>query len=312
MAEVLVNTADMSREEWLEWRRRGIGGSDAAAVAGLNRWRSPMQVWLEKTGQLPSVPDSEAMYWGRLLEDIIAHEFSRRTGKQVRRRNAILQHPDYPFMLANVDRLVLGERAGLECKSTSAWNADEWVDGAIPDEYLIQCQHYMAVTGYACWYIAVLIGGNRFHWQAIERDDEIIDYLIRIESDFWRLVETNTPPAMDGSWASSEALRLLYPESREETIDLPAEAEQLIEQRETLKAAIAGYETRLAEVENKLKAMLGEAEAGRIGDKIVRWKTVVSRQLDTKRVRELHPDVYEACSAEGSYRRFEIRTLKRK
>ena len=93
MAEVLVNTADMSREEWLEWRRRGIGGSDAAAVAGLNRWRSPMQVWLEKTGQIEGSGDNEAMYWGRILEDIIADEFSRRTGKRVRRRNAILNTP---------------------------------------------------------------------------------------------------------------------------------------------------------------------------------------------------------------------------
>lgn len=310
-AEVLVNTLDMDRDEWLEWRRRGIGGSDASAVAGLNRWRSPMQVWLEKTGQISDDADSEAMYWGRVLEDIVAHEFSKRTGKQLRRRNAILQHPKYPFMIANVDRLVVGEDAGLECKTASEWRSNEWVHNGIPDEYLIQCQHYMAVTGYGKWYIAVLIGGNRFLWQEIQRDEDIVEYLIRIESDFWHLVETRTPPAMDGSQASSEALKLLYPESVGETIELPDEAEQLIEERDSLKATIAGYEDELAAIENKLKAMLGEAEAGRIGDKLVTWKTVTSRRVDAKRLRKLHPDIYQECSTESSYRRFDVRDLRR-
>lgn len=311
MPEVLVKTVDMDRDEWLRWRRRGIGGSDASAVAGLNRWRSPMQVWLEKTGQIPENADSEAMYWGRVLEDIVAHEFSKRTGKRLRRRNAILQHPEYPFMLANVDRLVVGEDAGLECKTASEWRSNEWANNGIPDEYLIQCQHYMAVTGCNKWYIAVLIGGNRFLWQEIQRDEDIIDYLIRIESDFWHLVETRTPPAIDGSHASTEALKLLYPESVEKTIELPHEAEQLIEERDRLKATIAGYEAELAAIENKLKAMLGEAEAGRIGNKLVTWKTVTSRRVDSKRLQKLHPDIYKECIKESSYRRFDVRDLRR-
>lgn len=311
-ADVLVNTLDMERDDWLEWRRRGIGGSDASAVAGLNRWRSPVQVWLEKTGQIEDTGDSEVMYWGRVLEDVVAREFSERTGKKVRRRNAILRHPEHQFMIANVDRMVVGENAGLECKTTSEWRRVEWADEEIPDEYIIQCQHYMAVTGYEKWYIAVLIGGNKFLWQEVERDEEIIDYLIRIEGDFWRLVETNTPPPMDGTESSSQALKLLYPESRAgKAIELPTEAEELVSERDAVKAMIAGYEEKLAAIENQLKAMLGEAESGTVGDKLVSWKTITSKRIDSKRIRELHPEIYDQCSKESSYRRFEIRNLKR-
>lgn len=312
MAEVLVKTVDMDRDEWLRWRRLGIGGSDASAVAGLNRWRSPVQVWLEKTGQIEDTGDSEAMYWGRVLEDVVAREFSKRTGKKVRRRNAILRHPEHQFMIANVDRMVVGENAGLECKTTSEWRRVEWADEEIPDEYIIQCQHYMAVTGYEKWYIAVLIGGNKFLWQEVKRDEEIIDYLIQIEGDFWRLVETNTPPPMDGTESSSQALKLLYPESRAgKAIELPTEAEELISEWEAVKAMIAGYEEKLAAIENQLKAMLGEAESGTVGDKLVSWKTITSKRIDSKRIRELYPEIYDQCSKESSYRRFEIRNLKR-
>lgn len=312
MAEVLVKTVDMDRDEWLRWRRLGIGGSDASAVAGLNRWRSPVQVWLEKTGQIEDTGDSEAMYWGRVLEDVVAREFSKRTGKKVRRRNAILRHPEHQFMIANVDRMVVGENAGLECKTTSEWRRVEWADEEIPDEYIIQCQHYMAVTGYEKWYIAVLIGGNKFLWQEVKRDEEIIDYLIQIEGDFWRLVETNTPPPMDGTESSSQALKLLYPESRAgKVIELPTEAEELVSEWDAVKAMIAGYEEKLAAIENQLKAMLGEAESGTVGDKLVSWKTITSKRIDSKRIRELHPEIYDQCSKESSYRRFEIRNLKR-
>ena len=298
-SNVLVSTLHMERNEWREWRRRGIGGSDAAAVAGLSRWRSPVQVWLEKTGQIEHVEDSEAMYWGRILEDVVAKEFVERTGKKVRRRHAILQHPSYPFMIANVDRMVVGEDAGLECKTAGAWGRDEWANDAIPEEHVIQCQHYMAVTGLTRWYIAVLIGGQHFLWQAIERDEEIVGYLIQIEKDFWRLVETNVPPAMDGTDSSTQALKILYPESQGSVIELPQEADGLISEREAVKATISTYETQLARIENQLKAMLGDAEAGVIGNKVVSWKTIVSKRIEPKQIREHYPEIYEECSKEA-------------
>lgn len=308
MAEVLVSTLDMDRDQWLEHRRRGIGGSDAAAIAGLNPWKSPIEVYLEKIGEMPEQEDNEAMYWGRVLEDVVAKEFTERTGKRVRRRNAILHHPKYEFMIANVDRLVVGEKVGLECKTVSEYGKDNWEDDKVPDYYILQCQHYMAVTGYKGWWIAALIGGNKFIYKYIERDEDIINYLIQIESEFWQMVQDRTPPAVDGSESSTEILKILYPESKPDSeIILPSEAETLINEYELAAAEEKAAKERKEEAANKLKALLGEYEVGKIGDKLVTWKTVRSNRLDTKALKAAHPEIYQEFARESSYRRFSIK-----
>ena len=306
---VSTPTIDMTRAEWLEARRKGIGGSDAAAIAGLNRWRSPIMVWLEKTGQVEPKEPGEAAYWGTVLEDVVAREFTKRTGKRVRRKSGMLHHPEYPFMLANIDRLVVGEPAGLECKTTSEYRKGEWgEDGeTLPPEYLIQVQHYMAVTGYDSWYLAVLIGGNKFIHFRVDRDQEMIDYLIKIESDFWKLVEDGTPPPMDGSDASSELLNRLYPKSNSEAIELPKSALELIEEREHWAEQEKLMAEKRQEAENKLKQLLGDNEVGWVGERKVTWKTITSQRLDTKKLQAEHPDIYAKYVKESSYRRFSIK-----
>lgn len=147
-AEVLAKNSEMSRDEWLIERRKGIGGSDASIILGLNKWKTPFELWLDKTGQVPvSESQSEAAYFGSLLEDIVAKEFEIRSGKKVRRKKAILRHPEYNFILANVDRMIVGEKAILECKTTSAYNLKEWEDEEIPESYIVQVQHYLGVLG---------------------------------------------------------------------------------------------------------------------------------------------------------------------
>lgn len=307
----LVSTANLSREQWLEERRKGIGGSDAAAVAGLSPWKSPVEVWLEKTGQVEPEEPGEAAYWGTVLEDVVAREFSIRTGLKVRRRNAILQHPRYPWMLANVDRFVVGENVGLECKTTSAYNAKEWEGEEIPAQYILQVQHYMAVTGAYSWWLAVLIGGNRFIYKKIGRDDELIEQLIEIEKDFWENhVLANVPPELDGSPASTELVKKMYPQATLPSVDLPSQAKELIEELENVKADIKILEEQKNECENKLKQLLGEHEAGRIDDMIVTWKNVTSNRIDTNRLKKEKPEIYEQYLKSSSYRRFEIRQIK--
>lgn len=306
---VLAETANMDHLEWLRLRQKGIGGSDAAAIAGLNKHKSPIQVYYEKVeGVKESVP-SEAAYWGTILEDIVAQEFSRRTGLKVRRRNAILRHPEYPFMLANVDRLVVGEDAGLECKTASEYLKDEWVEGEkIPDQYFIQCQHYMAVTGRSKWYIAVLIGGNKFRWDVIERDEDIIRYLIEIESEFWQRVIEKRPPEVDGSEASINLLNLLYPAESviDDAAELPDEVDSLIDKLESVNAEIKKYEAQKAEIENKIKAMLGEYEHGYTNDYTVKWSVVNANRFDSRRFAKEHPDLYQQYIQTSTYRRFSI------
>lgn len=307
-AQILVNTLNMDRNEWLEYRRKGLGGSDAAAVAGLNPWKSPFAVWLEKTGQIEPEEPGEAAYWGTILEDIVAQEFTKRTGMKVRRRNAILKHPQYEWMIANVDRMLVGSSEGLECKTTSAYQAKEWEGDEVPAPYIIQVQHYMAVTGAKAWWLAVLIGGQRFLCKRVERDDELIQKLIEIERDFWENhVLTLNPPLLDGSTASTELLKKMYPEAKLPEIELPSESRTLIEALEQINAELKELETKKAEYENRLKAMLGEHEAGRVGDRIVTWKNIVSNRFDTKRFEKEHPELYQQYLKTTAYRKFAIK-----
>ncbi len=184
---------EASREEWLQFRRSGIGGSDMGAILGLNPWRSVLDVWLDKTSdEEPEEEQSEYAYWGTVLEAVVADEFQRRTGMKVRRCNYTLRSIEHPFMLANIDRELVGIDEGLECKTASAYKEAEWKGDLVPDSYYVQCQHYMAVTGYKAWWIACLIGGNQFVYKRIERNDEFIAQLIEAGRQFWELVEKKT------------------------------------------------------------------------------------------------------------------------
>lgn len=307
-ATVLAPTREMEHEQWLKERQKGIGGSDAAAIAGLNKWKSPIAVYLEKTGEIPPVEENEAMYWGNRLEDMVADEFSNRTGLKVRRRNAILQHPEHPWMLANVDRLIVGRREGLECKTANEYLKGEWEGEEVPAAYLLQCQHYMAVTGYDAWWIAVLVGGNKFMFKKIERDEELISYLIDIEKNFWENhIMLRIPPAFDGSDASSELLKQMYPDAEPESeLELDDEADKLIDALEQVNGEIKELETRKKDYENKLKAMLGEYEKGITKDHVVSWKSITSNRFDSKSFKKDHPELFNKYAKKSSYRRFQI------
>lgn len=214
-------------EKWLKTRDLGIGGSDAAVIMGLNSYKSPYQLWMEKTGQVdpPDLSGNQYVYWGTKNEANIADWFQEETGKKVKRLGT-LQNREYPFMLANVDRTVIGENAGLEIKTAGVSQYRKWKDDEIPDAYYCQCLHYMAVTGADYWYIAVLLGGNEAKWKRIERNEEDIKTLIEAEKEFWNLVQTQTAPPVDGSLSCSQALAARYADSRDEEITLPEEADR--------------------------------------------------------------------------------------
>ena len=309
-AQSLVQTVDMSRDQWLQARRKGIGGSDVSAIAGLNKWKSPVAVYLDKVGQSPLEDTTgEAAYWGNVMEDIVAQEFSIRTGMKVRRRNAILVHPEHDFMFANVDRLIIGKKEGLECKTASEFLKGEWQDDEIPAAYLLQIQHYMAVTGYKAWHIAVLIGGNKFIHKRIERDEELINYLTQIEKDFWENhVLKEIPPSFDGSDASVDLLKALYPESEPESeINLPKDAETLIDALEVIKSDIKEAETKKKEYENKLKAFMGTNEKAFAGTRKITWKSSSVTRIDSKRLKAEQPELYKQYSNTTSERKFLIK-----
>jgi len=310
ISKVLKETTNMTREEWLECRREGLGGSDAAAACSVSRWRSQLELWMEKKGYSELRQQTDATYWGSIMEPIIREEFSKRTGMVVKQVNCILQHPNYDFMLANLDGLVDDPERGVgifEAKTANAYTADAWEE-EVPDEYLMQLHHYFAVTGLRFAYCAVLIGGNTFKYKLIERDESIINMLVALELKFWQSVQQNNPPVLNGSKACSQLLNKLYPSSMEkDLIQLPEEAKDLISQYEAASNDEKAAADRKEEAANKLKAMIGDNDGGVIDNYKVTWMTIESDRFDTKQLKAELPEIYEKYINKTSYRRFTIK-----
>jgi putative phage-type endonuclease len=312
MTNILVSTKNMDRNEWLSWRNRGIGGSDASVVCGINKYKSPMQLWLEKTDQIEPEVSGEAAYWGTIMEPIVKKEFTLRSGMKIKNVPFLMQHPEYEFMLANVDGMVNDKELGkcvFEAKTASVFKQNGWLD-SIPDEYMLQVQHYLAVTGYKAAYVAVLIGGNKFDYILIKRDDELINLLIKIESDFWNHVKTNTPPPIDGSDASTRLLNKLFNiGNKGSRINLPDEALDIIITYENYLEKERNAALEKEKVTNQLKQMLGNNEIGIIGDREVAWKNVTTERFDTKGFKADYPDTHKKYSSPSESRRFSIKSI---
>jgi predicted phage-related endonuclease len=302
---VLVETANMAPGEWLkpEYRRDGIGGSDAAAIANANKYKSPLVLYMEKVGIFEQIVDNEAAFWGNELEDIVARNFIKRYNQElwdlqmlenanldpsieqeikqarIQRRNAILVHDEYEFMRANIDRLLMCPFKGkgiLEVKTASQYLADEWKGDDVPDAYFIQVQHYLAITDFEYAYIAVLIGGQKLKYYYIPRDQEFIDSLIQLEKTFWYdHVKAEIPPTVDGSDSTKEMYKLLYPTSYEAkpALELKSEAIEWAVNTENAKAQIKAWTTTKQEYENKLKDAMQTADTANAGKHKITWKT---------------------------------------
>lgn len=279
---IKISTKDMPHEEWLEHRRNSIGGSDASAIIGMNSYCSPYTVWADKLGKIPPKEDNEAMRLGRDLEDYVAKRFTEETGKKVRRENNILINPNIPFAHANVDRMIIGEDAGFEAKTTSALNTKRFKNGEYPENYYVQCMHYMMVTGCKRWYLGVLVLGVEFKWFVIERDEDEIEALKKSEADFWEYVKSGNAPMVDGSDSTSDTLRTIYPESNGDTVSLMA-YEQDLNQYMTLSSLLDDVKKQKEEVANRIKAFMGEAERGATDNFSVSWTSSTRTSFDYKK-----------------------------
>ena len=285
-----ISTLDMPHEEWLRHRQRSIGGSDAAAIVGLSAYVSPYTVWADKLGKIPPSEDNEAMRQGRDLEQYVAERFAEATGKKVRRENNILINPDFPFAHANVDRIVIGEDAGLECKTTNQLNLKKFKNGEFPDHYYVQCMHYMMVTGCSKWYLAVLVLGREFLWFEIERDEEEIAALAKSEQEFWKCVEQGVPPAADGSKSTTDTIQTMFPDSSESSVSLFS-FDNMLTQREDIKRSIGDLKALQDEIENKIKAYMQDASRGESDKYRVTWSTSERSSFDSQRFAADHPEM---------------------
>jgi putative phage-type endonuclease len=283
-----IKTAN--HEEWKELRSHYIGGSDAAAVVGLNSYASPYSLWAEKTGKVPGFAGNLATEVGTFLEEFVAQKFAQETGKKVRKCNQSFLNSLYPFAIANIDREIIGEDAGLEIKTTDTLNLKKFSGGEYPANYYVQCVHYMAITGKKRWYLAVLIGNKEFKWFTIERDEAEIAALMTAEADFWELVKTDTPPAVDGTAATTEALKTIYADNDDSICDLTAFSVNLRQYIE-LKKQIKELETMADEAANKIKEFMGSSGGGECDGFKVSWKSQTRRTFDSKRFAKENPDI---------------------
>jgi len=309
-----VLVADVTAEDraaWLEARRGGIGGSDAAAIVGLSPWQSAYSLWCDKVYGAADSGESEAMRWGRLLEDPVADEYAVRTGYEVTKFAGIVAHPDHPFMYANPDRVVRDgdTEALLEVKTTSAYNAGEWSETDAPAQYLVQVQHYLAVCGLPWCDLAVLLGGQTFHSLRVFADGELIGWLIDREAAFWELVDRRTPPPVDGHEMTTAALKALYGTAVDIEIGLPATAGAVLAERAHVAGEIKTLTGRKNALDNQLREWLGEATVGVIDGRVaVTWKPVAGR-VDTKALREAHPDIAAQFTG-SSTRRLDVKASR--
>lgn len=289
------STLEMTQDEWLQERRKGIGGSDVATILGLNKWKSPYQLWLEKTDQI-TLDDSagEAAYWGTTLEPAVANRFSEITGKKVRRRNQMFEHSQYPFLIANIDRDIVGEPAILECKTANQFLAKEWEKDEIPMQYICQVQHYMNVLNREYAYFAVLIGGQRFIWKRIDRDQELIDTITERLIEFWEEnIVKGIAPEIDGSDATSDFIRNQYARPGDNEIELPNRIDDLTHLKDEYKKEIKSYDEKCKQIDNQIILLMKDKDAciGYSPSYIYTYKPNTQRRFQQKVLNEKYPEV---------------------
>lgn len=305
----LIATKNLSTYEWLKNRRRGICGSDASIILGMNPYRSVLELWEDKTGRIPiQENENDYTHFGHVLEPVIRKEFMKRTGLKVRMKNYILQSDTYEWALADIDGVVKekdGSYALFEAKTASEYKKEVWEKG-VPDEYQVQVQHYLHILGYERAYVCALVGGNSFFIHVIERDEIFITELMERERIFWDCVINDVPPQPDGAKATTEFLNSRYEKSNKTEVQLPESAEMMASSYLELDALISELTKKKHEISNGLKNLLKDNEKGIAGKHVISWPTVCKNSLDTKRVREALGENYKEYMNATYYRRFSI------
>lgn len=304
--------------DWHGIRATGIGASDAAAAIGLDPYKTPYALWLEKTGLVepPDLSQNEAVQMGNRLESTVADIYSERTGRKVVREPRTLHSRNYPFMLANIDRRVVGEKRGLECKTAGFWagQSEEWGDpdnvaDAVPLRYHCQCTHSIIVSGWPEWDLAVLVAGQRLGGPyTIRLDPELADMIVKREAAFWERVVNARAMLATGAdeklvqerWAPpairTDDLKVRYRDSVSSPItatpDVVKRFDDMLElrnQREGVQSEIDGHELAI-------KAFMGEHDELRLDSiTLATWRTSKPRAtFDSQRHAKEHPDCHKA------------------
>ncbi|MFA7180828.1 MAG: YqaJ viral recombinase family protein [Bacteroidales bacterium] len=287
----LVDTRTITREEWLNWRKKGIGGSDVSALLGLNPWRSPLALYYDKIGENEDEEESIAMELGKELEPFLRQKFEgwmlKNEGHviEVEEEPFMMQHPEYEWALANIDgKFEHPEKGlcGLELKTTNEFARSLWQDDELPSYYYVQTQWYMAVTGIEIFYIGYLIGNRKFDAKEIPRNDEVIQEMLGQAKDFWHdHVLAKAPPAPIGLSSDTDTLKKLYPEEDGQVVELHEYQDKRDKYKELMKQK-AELEKEIEAIKQQFMAAMGESEVAMVGDRKVTWKTVSRKGFTVK------------------------------
>ena len=312
--DTIADTRTLTHDEWLALRRTGIGGSDAGAIMGVSPYKGAFSVWADKQGKLPPIEDNEAMRQGRDLEDYVARRFSEASGLKVRHEYGMLRSVEHPCMLADIDRRIIGERAGLECKTSRDITMARYRNGEYPMEYYCQCLHYLAVTGWDCWYLAVLVYGTDLLIYKICRDEVMddIEALIKAEEAFWdNHMVLDVPPAPDALDSTAAALGSVYPHEDGTTVCADQDADQALTDLAALKAQKRALDRQITERENQIKAAMGEAEMISGTSVSATWRSSERTTISKTKLLKAYPNInMDAITDRNIQRRFAIKEDK--
>lgn len=292
-----TGTPEEINAQWVEARKNGIGGSDVASIMGLNKYSSPLNVWLVKTGreESPDLSDNQAVEWGNRLEDVVADKFADEHPElQVRRRNATMVSIKRPWAFANIDRWVTDGKGNvgiLEVKTVGMRRAADW-DNGVPLYYLTQVMHYMSVTGYQYAWVAVLIGGQEFREYYIERDEQDIQAINDAVDTFWRdFVETDTAPALIGNDPEANALLSQHSDQSTEFIAMLDEDVSMLDELQEIKDQMDDLKHRKTLIENQIKDLIGDNKGIETETKRVTWVRSTRSSFDKKAFDAAHPGI---------------------
>lgn len=310
--EDAIKTSGLCREDWLTLRQSGIGGSDIAAILGVSPYATAYDVYQSKTQPLSDEDMNEFAYWGTVLEDVVAREFSRRSGLKIQNINYLMRHPTHRFAIANIDRAVVNRDVSgnvrfkegrlttdqiVEIKTASEYVGKNWGNedsDEVPDQYQCQAQWYMGVTGTQVCHMAVLIGGNKYRQYRIERNDELIDVLFETAHDFWHNhvlagiePDATTLQNAKDKYAQHDPGMVL-------DVAPDSEAAKVFEHYESLKAKEKEVKAALELAQTDLICQIQHNEALAIdGEIVATYKTQVSNRFDTKSFKKDMPELAE-------------------
>ena len=313
MPKKIADTKTMTHEEWLELRKSSIGGSDAGSCVNMNPYSSLISLYADKKGMSKEKEDNESMRLGRDLEAYVAERFCEKTGKKVRNDFYMYADDEYDFLTANIDRRVVGENSGLECKTMGSFAGYNFENGEVPGHYYCQCQHYMMVMGFDRVYLAILVLQRGLYVITIERNDDFIKQMREAEVDFWNnFIRKNVIPAPDGSEASLDTLKQLYPQSREKSEINISGLDQMIKDYKAASELCKEYEEKKAAIQGQICARLGNNEIGIGNDFGCSWKNQSKTSIDTKRLKAERPEIFAQYSKTSEYRVFRTKNLTKK